>query len=143
MVGFLGKFVYILATLTCFTLFTSFYVWLRNQPNGGNSNGSNQATYGYLKVFGIRAAAFLVFAVFGYLLLAEPFRQMSDGRVLIDGKGADHVHICFADTESGSFWFALFLNASFGLLSIFFGAIFLIVNPKSKFWKRKPQPINK
>jgi len=130
--AFLGKFVYTLASFMLFAFFLIFYFdHLRHQPDGGLFNSFN-------RIMCIRITAFLLLAFLGYLLLLEPFRQISDGRALSEMKGRSGMHVTFADTEPIGFWFSIFLNASFGLLSIFFGTILLLINPKSEFWKRKP-----
>ena len=135
---FLGKFVYTLVSFTLFALFLIYYFdYLRHQPVGDSVNVSNRINSDYARILCIRIAAFTLLCGLGYLLLLQPMQQISDGVQVSHLKGQRSPYISFADTEPGNFWFAVFLNASFGLLSIFFGTILLLINPKSKFWRRK------
>lgn len=140
---FFGKFVYTLVSFGLFAFFLVYYFdYLRHQPGGDSVNAFNRNNYDRARIWCIRIAAFFLLAGLGYLLLLEPIQQISDGVQVTHLKGQRSPYISFADTEPGNFWFAVFLNASFGLLSIFFATVLLLINPKSEFWKRKPKTTN-
>lgn len=132
----LGKFIYTLISFALFALFLIFYFdYLRHQPDGNFFSSFNRILF-------IRVAAFLLIAGFGYLLLIEPLQQINDGVQVTHLRGQSKPYITFADTKPGEFYFAVFLNAIFGLLSIFFGTVLLLINPKSEFWRRKSKTAN-
>lgn len=134
---FLGKFVYTLASLVLFSFFLGYFIWRKKQPENDSGLFSRES----LKSVGIRLLAFVLFVGLGYLLLQTPLQQINDGVLEATGKGISKPYLEFADTEPGTFWFSIFLNSIFGLVSIFFGILFLSLNPRSKFWKRKPQTV--
>ena len=134
---FLGEFVYTVASLVLFSFFLGYFIWRKKQPENDPGFFSRES----LKSVGIRLLAFIIFVGLGYLLLQTPLQQINEGVLEVTGKGISKPYLEFADTEPGNFWFSIFLNSIFGLVSIFFGILFLSLNPRSKFWKRKPQPV--
>ena len=139
---FLSKFVYDLALLILFTVFLGNFIFQRNQPGSDFAGVSGFFSRDSLKITGVRMLAFLLFACLAYLLLQVPAQELNDGVIHFYPKGAGKVQYIFADTEPNTFRFSVFINSIFGLLAIFFGIIFLSLNPKSKFWRRKPKTTN-
>ena len=135
---FLAKFIYTLTAVVLFSVFLGYFIWRKRQPAGDSSFFSRDS----LKTVGVRLLAFVLLAGLGYLLLQTPLQQINDGVLEATGKGISKPYLEFADTEPGNFWFSVFLNSIFGLASIFFGTVFLLLNPRGKFWRRKPKAAN-
>lgn len=125
---FLGKFVYLLTVGALFTLFTVYLVGKRSEPDDD-----------YWKILIVRIAAFLLFAFFAYLLLQSPLQQLNDGIAVMKQRGGPD-HLAFADTEPVNFRSSITLNSLFGFFPILCGIGFLLFNPKSRNWAKKPKP---
>ena len=138
----LGPLTYFVVSLVAFALFLFVFMDKRIRLTEGSTQLDELIKKDYWKIMLQRILAFAFFVLLAYLILKTPLQRINDGAFLdTPGRFSSHSEMVFADANPSTFWLHVVGGIIVGLLPLLIGTFFLIFNPRSLFWARKPKAV--